>query len=228
MSFWDNAFVNSQLSKQTAIFGLKLWVVIGIFAGAFVVLLLFLLSLCLASRRRRPSSAAPSPLPSSRKPLKLLLHDATPQISKEILAISPPSKPDHRATFVNKQYSLPLPPPPPESSNSASGESKASPRKSFGRPPEVSYLGWGHWYTLRELEAATEQFADKNVIGEGGYGIVYRGILSDQTVVAVKNLLNNRFEMRKIGFFLNFFLLKLWFFFFFFLFKEMGFETSFD
>lgn len=79
----------------------------------------------------------------------------------------------------------------------------------------MSYLGWGHWYTLRELEAATEQFADKNVIGEGGYGIVYRGILSDQTVVAVKNLLNNRFEMRKIGFFLNFFLLKLWFFFFF-------------
>jgi len=30
------------------------------------------------------------------------------------------------------------------------------------------------------------------VIGEGGYGIVYRGLLEDNTNVAVKNLLNNR------------------------------------
>ncbi|VAH47800.1 unnamed protein product [Triticum turgidum subsp. durum] len=35
-------------------------------------------------------------------------------------------------------------------------------------------------------------FADEKVIGEGGYGIVYHGILEDGTQVAVKNLLNNR------------------------------------
>jgi hypothetical protein len=58
--------------------------------------------------------------------------------------------------------------------------------------PEVSHLGWGHWYTLRELEESTNYFADENVIGEGGYGIVYRGLLEDNTNVAVKNLLNNR------------------------------------
>ncbi|CAH1442723.1 unnamed protein product [Lactuca virosa] len=58
--------------------------------------------------------------------------------------------------------------------------------------PEVSHLGWGHWYTLRELEIATNGFADENVIGEGGYGIVYCGVLVDKTTVAVKNLLNNR------------------------------------
>ncbi|KAK1412092.1 hypothetical protein QVD17_33075 [Tagetes erecta] len=38
--------------------------------------------------------------------------------------------------------------------------------------PKVSHLGWEHWYTLRELEIATNGFADENVIGEGGYGIV--------------------------------------------------------
>jgi hypothetical protein len=56
----------------------------------------------------------------------------------------------------------------------------------------VSHLRWGHWYTLRELELATNVFSDKNVIGEGGYGIVYRGVLHDGVHVAVKNLLNNR------------------------------------
>lgn len=58
--------------------------------------------------------------------------------------------------------------------------------------PEVSHLGWGHWYTLRDLEAATDGFAEVNVLGEGGYGIVYRGQLTDGTLVAVKKLLNNR------------------------------------
>ncbi|KDP31947.1 hypothetical protein JCGZ_12408 [Jatropha curcas] len=63
--------------------------------------------------------------------------------------------------------------------------------------PDVSHLGWGHWYTLRELEDSTNGFADENVIGEGGYGIVYHGVLGDNTQVAVKNLLNNRGQAEK-------------------------------
>lgn len=58
--------------------------------------------------------------------------------------------------------------------------------------PEVSHLGWGRWYTLRELEAATNGLCEDNVIGEGGYGIVYSGVLVDGTKIAVKNLLNNK------------------------------------
>ncbi|EPS58181.1 hypothetical protein M569_16635, partial [Genlisea aurea] len=61
-----------------------------------------------------------------------------------------------------------------------------------GSLPEVSHLGWGRWYTLRELEASSNGFSDDNVIGEGGYGIVYYGVLADNTRVAIKNLLNNR------------------------------------
>ncbi|KAF6134774.1 hypothetical protein GIB67_002175, partial [Kingdonia uniflora] len=59
-------------------------------------------------------------------------------------------------------------------------------------PSEVSRLGRRYWYTLRELEDATNDLADENAIGEGGYGIVYRGVLQDNTVIDVKNLLNNR------------------------------------
>ncbi|CAN1843278.1 Probable serine/threonine-protein kinase PBL7 [Linum perenne] len=43
-------------------------------------------------------------------------------------------------------------------------------------------------FTYRELESATDRFSESNVIGNGGYGVVYRGILSDGTVAAIKML----------------------------------------
>ncbi|KAL1544250.1 putative receptor-like serine/threonine-protein kinase [Salvia divinorum] len=57
--------------------------------------------------------------------------------------------------------------------------------------------GWGRWYSMRELQMATDQFSSQNVIGEGGYGIVYRGVLQDGSVIAVKNLLNNKGQAEK-------------------------------
>ncbi|XP_043698498.1 probable serine/threonine-protein kinase At1g01540 [Telopea speciosissima] len=198
MSVYDAAFLNSELSKRTSIFGLRLWVVIGICIGAFIVLILFLLSLCIASRRRK------SPNNRIRQGKKLSASELTPVVSKEIQEIVhvtatdqrpalPPAfpeiqidigKPEHRVVFSDRL------------SSHASGESRStnatdSTSMAVG-PPEVSHLGWGHWYTLRELEAATNGLSDENVIGEGGYGIVYRGVLPDNTQVAVKNLLNNR------------------------------------
>ena len=57
--------------------------------------------------------------------------------------------------------------------------------------PEFAHLGWGHWFTLRDLEVATNRFSKENVIGEGGYGVVYRGRLINGFLVAVKKILNN-------------------------------------
>lgn len=57
--------------------------------------------------------------------------------------------------------------------------------------PEFSQLGWGHWFTLRDLQLATNRFSKENIIGDGGYGVVYRGHLVNGTPVAVKKLLNN-------------------------------------
>ncbi|KAJ0014151.1 hypothetical protein Pint_21123 [Pistacia integerrima] len=63
--------------------------------------------------------------------------------------------------------------------------------------PEFSHLGWGHWFTLRDLELATNRFSKDNVLGEGGYGVVYRGNLINGTPVAVKKILNNLGQAEK-------------------------------
>ncbi|CAL5331726.1 hypothetical protein CsSME_00012901 [Camellia sinensis var. sinensis] len=188
MSVYDAPFVNSELSKPTSIFGLRLCVVIGIFVGAIIVLILFLLSLCLTSRRRKsPNFSAAG--------------DLSPVVSKEIQEMVHDSAPDHRPILVpdiqidmgKVEHRVVF------SDRVSSGESRAADTAAYGggAMPEVSHLGWGRWYTLRELEDATNGLSDENVIGEGGYGIVYCGVLADNTRVAVKNLLNNRGQAEK-------------------------------
>ncbi|KAB1202734.1 hypothetical protein CJ030_MR8G002234 [Morella rubra] len=44
------------------------------------------------------------------------------------------------------------------------------------------------YFTLRQIKAATNNFEPANKIGEGGFGPVYKGILSDGAVIAVKQL----------------------------------------
>ncbi|KAF8007042.1 hypothetical protein BT93_K1139 [Corymbia citriodora subsp. variegata] len=43
-------------------------------------------------------------------------------------------------------------------------------------------------FTLRQIKAATNNFDAANKIGEGGFGSVYKGLLSDGTTIAVKQL----------------------------------------
>ncbi|KAI3448325.1 hypothetical protein Pfo_004990 [Paulownia fortunei] len=54
------------------------------------------------------------------------------------------------------------------------------------RPTTVSI-----WYKIQELEKATDHFSPKNFIGRGGFGMVYKGTLTDGTVVAVKKIIES-------------------------------------
>lgn len=221
-------YFNDELSKKTSIFGLRLWVVVGICVGAAIVLVLFLVSLWFTSKRHnrtdKKTNQQPTNAAATNKFVSSLHNPTIPNITKEILEIR--VDPNHPLPDAKK---LTHPDPVPESdlqledgtpspvgglnkihieigkdhrisyperlsgSGHGSGETRSGDQAgAVIAVPEVSHLGWGHWYTLRELEESTNYFADENVIGEGGYGIVYRGVMEDNTKVAVKNLLNNR------------------------------------
>ncbi|KAG5380751.1 hypothetical protein IGI04_028593 [Brassica rapa subsp. trilocularis] len=66
-------------------------------------------------------------------------------------------------------------------------------RTSFGSqrgyPPDSAVMGSGQThFTYEELMDITEGFAQRNILGEGGFGCVYKGKLHDGKLVAVKQL----------------------------------------
>ncbi|CAK9177540.1 unnamed protein product [Ilex paraguariensis] len=210
------------LSRKTSIFGLHLWVVLGVCVGAAIVLILFLISLWFTSKRNNTHKPKPShqhTIPNVSRDIQEIRIDhartdhsngnharVQPNscleleqftgVERQALLLKPDEEnpigyprihieigKDHRIVYPERFGGL--------CSHGCNGETRLGDQVGMA-VPEVSHLGWGHWYTLRELEASTNGFADENVIGEGGYGIVYHGVLQDNTQIAVKNLLNNR------------------------------------
>ncbi|CAH2063585.1 unnamed protein product [Thlaspi arvense] len=223
--------LNAEMSKKISFLGLtdvRLWVLVCLVIGAFVVLLLCILSLWIVFRRksRRPSH-------------KLLPFSQIPRVAKDISV-------DDRVGFQSHNGSLSITVADKSSDRNSGkmmsylGRTKSSDNDSisqcssvhhheracsshsgeegsFGTAwrqssltqgglvtasplvglPEISHLGWGHWFTLRDLQLATNRFAAENIIGEGGYGVVYKGRLINGNDVAVKKLLNNLGQAEK-------------------------------
>lgn len=71
---------------------------------------------------------------------------------------------------MSSQYSMPVRPPmPPPSPNIALGFNQSS-------------------FTYEELAAATGGFAQSNLLGQGGFGYVHKGVLPNGKEIAVKSL----------------------------------------
>lgn len=210
--------LDTALAKKTFVFGLRVWVLTGIIVGVFIVMILAVLSVCLTSRKRSRKSNDVLPLsqiPNVSKEIKeirvdqvssnnyvprnssfLTLSDKfNDRESEKVLIHKNGDSSSRSGSFNNTEK---------ENVGSQSGDEGGAGTAYF-RPsshpitapsplsglPEFSRLGWGHWFTLRDLEFATNRFSKENVIGEGGYGVVYQGNLINGTPVAVKKLLNN-------------------------------------
>ncbi|XP_038973418.1 probable receptor-like protein kinase At1g11050 [Phoenix dactylifera] len=71
-----------------------------------------------------------------------------------------------------------------------SKKQEQSPRsRSHTRPNTGSIL-----YDIEEMEKATDNFSERNIIERGGFGVVYKGTLSDGSLVAVKKVLELNLE----------------------------------
>ncbi|KAL2491000.1 BRASSINOSTEROID INSENSITIVE 1-associated receptor kinase 1 [Abeliophyllum distichum] len=65
--------------------------------------------------------------------------------------------------------------------------------------PEV-HLGQLKRFSLRELQVASDYFSNKNILGRGGFGKVYKGRLADGSLVAVKRLKEERTQGGELQF----------------------------
>ncbi|KAL5791711.1 hypothetical protein ACOSP7_000305 [Xanthoceras sorbifolium] len=221
--------LNTELSKKTSFLGLKLWVLIGISVGVFIVLILCILSVWVSFRRKSRRSLdkfSLNQIPNVSKDIKVdriggqsindhpdsvfvTVHDKPVDKNSDKtlvhMGMSKSSDPDNISQCSSVYHHE-------RACSSQSGEEGSSgtvhkhSSLSYGgivmaSPliglPEVSHLGWGHWFTLRDLEFATNRFAAENVLGEGGYGVVYKGRLINGTEVAVKKILNNLGQAEK-------------------------------
>ncbi|XP_022999564.1 probable receptor-like protein kinase At2g42960 [Cucurbita maxima] len=185
--------LNQELSKRTSILGLKVWEIIGIGVGLFIISILCILSFFLTSRNKnsRTSSSAANANTNTNVLCPLT---QIPSHSKDIKAV-------HITTYSTESGSSfhPL----SYGYGSQSGDEGSSGtvttttmnRRSTSPMSgllEMSRLGWGYWFTLRELDLATNLFSEENLIGEGGYGVVYKGRLLNGISVAVKKIFNGQ------------------------------------
>ncbi|GAV69985.1 Pkinase domain-containing protein/CAP_N domain-containing protein/CAP_C domain-containing protein [Cephalotus follicularis] len=166
------------LNSRTPLLNLKLYVVISILLTCSIVFIFLLVCLCVRLNR------------NSRKRKMQVEHSSgsIPLVSKEIVEIKNMDQDDKVASQVDLRKKMMEEDKEEEEKDQVSSASDVSGQNN---------IGWGRWYSLKELEMATRGFVEESVVGEGGYGVVYRGVLHDGSVVAVKNLLNNKGQAEK-------------------------------
>lgn len=84
------------------------------------------------------------------------------------------------------------PPPPPAANTSSEFSSGYSSHVPGGGPATIPSPNYGGLskiqFTYADLATATGGFSEANVLGQGGFGFVHKGVLTDGSVVAVKSL----------------------------------------
>ncbi|KAH9762309.1 proline-rich receptor-like protein kinase PERK1 [Citrus sinensis] len=179
--------------------GLVVGLAIGGLAVIVVVSLLFLC--CRKKRRRRDDEAGyymPPPPPAPKvdpyggrqQHWQQNVPPPAAQVVTQPPRPSPPppvaSRPPHSPVY---NPSPPPPPPPFMSSSGGSGSNYSGSEAPLPPPSPGLSLGFSKsTFTYEELARATDGFSDANLLGQGGFGYVHRGVLPNGKEVAIKQL----------------------------------------
>ncbi|CAF1962478.1 BnaC07g07110D [Brassica napus] len=174
--------------------GLSTGVVVGIAIGgvALLVIVTLICLLCKKKRRRDEEDAyyvppPPPPGPKAGGPYggqqqQWRQQNATPPSDHVVTSLPPPPP---KAPSPPRQP----PPPPPPPFMSSSGGSDYSDRPVLPPPSPGLVLGFSKsTFTYEELARATNGFSEANLLGQGGFGYVHKGVLPSGKEVAVKQL----------------------------------------
>ncbi|KAJ1262174.1 hypothetical protein BS78_09G087600 [Paspalum vaginatum] len=173
--------------------------VVGVAVGGLVLLLLasFICLCCLRKKRRRspppppPHYGYPPPPPPYKAEdsyggtYQSWQQNAPPPPAPEHVVKMHPSPPP---AYANRP---PQPPPPPAAMLNSSGGSGSNYSGGEILPPPSpgAALGFSKsTFTYEELVRATDGFSDANLLGQGGFGYVHRGLLPNGKEIAVKQL----------------------------------------
>ncbi|XP_009380552.2 proline-rich receptor-like protein kinase PERK1 [Musa acuminata AAA Group] len=179
--------------------------VVGVAVGGVVILLLlsFICVCCWKKKRRLPSPppyyfGAPPPPPPGTKADRYgeYWQQSAPPAADHVVKLpsGPPPPPLPPPPFASRppQSAGDLPPPPPPPMIHSSGGSGSNYSGSeFPPPPPSPGVAFGFsksTFTYEELAMATDGFSDANLLGQGGFGYVHRGVLPNGKEVAVKQL----------------------------------------
>ncbi|XP_062148095.1 proline-rich receptor-like protein kinase PERK1 [Alnus glutinosa] len=184
-------------------------VVVGIAVGGVLILVvLSILCVCCTKKKRRrrddeeyyiPPPPAPGPKvgpyggPQQQQHWQ---HNAPPPANHVGGVLQKPSPPPAVASRppyspANAPTTLQPPPPPPFLSSSGGSGSNYSGSENPLPPPHPGVaLGFSSKssFSYDELAMATDGFSDANLLGQGGFGYVHRGVLPNGKEVAIKQL----------------------------------------
>ncbi|KAE8710746.1 Glutaminyl cyclase, putative isoform 1 [Hibiscus syriacus] len=184
------SYLGETLSKHTSFLGLRLWVLIVTFTTLFILLFFSIISCYLICYRRRKPCKTPFCLPNPIAPKNYQSAYCSSSLNRRLLPLNI-SEIEMNTTEPELEVMFP--------DQWSTRAATTTPRsylpdhlEHFHKLPHgVPETRTSYRFSSREVDVFTDGFSYDNLIGNGNYGVVHRGVLFDGTTVAVKRLLSN-------------------------------------